>query len=304
MPPDCRLLRSWLFVPADSERKLQRVWNAGADAVIVDLEDAVAPERKVEARAIATSAIRDTPRHDTFVTVRINALDSGLAWDDLEATFPARPDAYMVPKVGSPDEIVTVADRLGKLEAAAGLPAGTVRLVPIVTEHPRAVLRLEALCSVHPRTAAVLWGSEDLSAAIGARRVKRDDGTMFDVFRVVRALTLIAASAAGIGVLDTPVVEIEDLDALSREAAEAAAMGFTGKIAIHPKQVGPINRAFLPDEAAVEHARGLLDAAAVQGGSGTFRYRGKMIDAPHVKVAERIVALAATHARRITPVRE
>lgn len=296
MPHDYALLRSWLFVPGDSERKLARCWDSGADALIVDLEDAVSAPNKPAARGIARQAIAAAQRGRTLVAIRVNALDTGLTSEDLAQTIACRPDCYVLPKVMAPDDVRQVSAQIGRLEAEHGLAAGSTRLLAIVTEHPRAVMQLDALCRADPRTAAVMWGSEDLSAAIGARRVKDAQGRMLDVFQTVRTLALLAASASGLAVLDTPVVELEALDQLARESTEAAAMGFTGKVAIHPSQVAPINQAFLPDAAELAYARGLLEAAAASA-DGAFRYHGKMIDMPHIRTARRLVTLADAHAR-------
>jgi citrate lyase subunit beta / citryl-CoA lyase len=294
MTHDFRLLRSWLFVPGDSERKLAKAWSIGADALIVDLEDAVAGERKEIARDIATGAIAAAVRGKTIVSIRINAIDSGLAEDDVAQTFRCRPDAYVLPKASDPADIRRVSAQLAALEAQAGVPVGSTAIVPIVTEHPRAISRLESLCSADARVVAIMCGNEDLAAAIGARRVKDESGAMLEVFRVVRALALLAASAAGIGIIDSPVVELAATDVLQRESEEAAAMGFTGKLAIHPAQVAPVNTAFLPTAAEIEQAQLLL--AAAQGHDGAFRFEDRMVDVPHVRRAERIMALARAHA--------
>ncbi|MEP6996753.1 MAG: CoA ester lyase [Betaproteobacteria bacterium] len=291
---DYRLLRSWLFVPGDSERKLAKAWTVGADALIVDLEDAVAAERKAIARDIAATAIAAATRARPTVAIRINAIDSGLAEDDIARTFRCRPDAYVLPKVSDAAHIRAVSAQLAVLEAQAGTPVGSTAIVPIVTEHPRAIARLESLCSADSRVLAIMCGNEDLAAAIGARRIKDQSGAMLEVFRVVRALALLAGSAAGIGIIDSPVVELDAIDVLQRESAEAAAMGYTGKLAIHPAQVGPVNVAFLPTAAEIEEAQALL--AAAQGYDGAFRFQDRMVDVPHVRRAERIVALARAHA--------
>lgn len=288
---DYSLLRSWLFVPGDSERKLHRCWSSGADALIVDLEDAVIAERKPAARGIAREAIAAADRGRTLVAIRVNALDTGLAFDDLEQTFACSPDAYVLPKVMAPGDIVAVSGRIAELERSHGRAPGSVRLVAIVTEHPAAVFRLDALCGADPRTAAIMWGSEDLGAAIGARRVKDEAREMLEVFRVVRSMALLAASAHGLASLDTPVVEIEELDVLRREAAAAAAMGFTAKVAIHPAQVPVINAAFLPGQQELADATELLRMQQ-SATDGAFRFRGKMIDLPHVRAARRLVELA------------
>jgi citrate lyase subunit beta / citryl-CoA lyase len=293
MSVDYRLLRSWLFVPGDSERKLARGWDTRADALIIDLEDSVTKERKAVARGIAADAISAVPERRSVVAIRVNAHDTGLIAADIAETFRCRPDAYVLPKAIDPEEVRGVSRQLSGLEVQEGLPIGSTALIPIVAEHPRAVFRLEELCGADSRVAGIMWGTEDLSAALGARRVKDESGTMLDVFRVVRALTLLAGSAAGIAVIDTPVVELGALPVLQRESAEAAAMGFTGKLLIHPSQVDVVNTAFLPSAAEVAYARAVLTAA--QGAPGAFRFQDKMIDVPHLKSARRIVALADAH---------
>jgi citrate lyase subunit beta/citryl-CoA lyase len=294
MTRDYRLLRSWLFVPGDSERKLAKAWTVGADALIVDLEDAVAGERKAMARDIAADAIAAAQRRNTMVCIRINAIESGLAQDDISRTFRCRPDAYVLPKASDAADIRRVSAQLTALEAQAGARVGSTAVVPIVTEHPRAIPRLESLCSADPRVLAIMCGNEDLAAAIGARRVKDESGAMLEVFRIVRALALLAGSAAGIGVVDSPVIELSATDVLRRESAEAAAMGFTGKLAIHPAQIETVNAAFLPTASEIELAQSML--AAAQGHDGAFRFQDSMVDVPHLRRAERIMALARAHA--------
>ena len=183
----------------------------------------------------------------------------------------------------------------GGLERKHGRESGSTALIPIVTEHPRAVFRLEALCGADPRVKGIVFGTEDLSAAIGARRVKDESGAMLEVFRVVRALALLAGSAAEIAIVDTPVVELAALPELQRESLDAATMGFTGKLAIHPSQVDVINAAFLPTPDEVAYAEAMV--AAARSAEGAFRFRDKMIDAPHLKSAQRIAALAAAYRR-------
>lgn len=297
MRPDARTARSWLFVPGDSERKLEKCWSAGADAVIVDLEDAVSSERKIEARGIASAAIAAASRAQMLVIVRVNARDTGLTDDDLAATFGCRPDGYMLPKVESAADIAATSRAIARLERDAGVPEDSVILIPIVTETPAPVFRLPELCAAASRNAAILWGSEDLSAAVGARRVKRPDGTMLDVFRTVRSLALLAGSAAGLGVIDTPVIDFMDDAALEGEAREAFWMGFTGKLAIHPRQVPIINAAFTPDPAEIEEAYAIAAGAAESRGAA-FRLGNRMIDMPHIKAAERLVALDRTLSAR------
>lgn len=293
MPVEFDLLRSWLFVPGDSPRKLEKCWGIGADAVVIDLEDAVGAAGKDAARRLAAEALASAERRasGTCAFVRLGAAAGPKAKEDLEATLPMRPDGYVLPKVERGAQIDEIAGLLDRLEPGHGIAGGSVRLVPIVTETPTAVLRLGELCRDDGRSGAVIWGSEDLSAAIGARRVKRADGEMLDVFRVVRALTLVAASAAGLAAVDTPVVELGDLERLRRECEEAAASGFTGKLAMHPAQVAVINEGFLPAAEEVRRARDLLDGMSRSAG-GVFRFGDQMGDLPHARRAERIVRLA------------
>lgn len=292
MRPDARTARSWLFVPGDSERKLAKCWSCGADAIIVDLEDAVAQDRKLAARDIARTAIAGAgpARDGVLVVIRLNARDTGLTDDDVAAVMACRPDGLMLPKVMAPGDIAVTCAAISRAEQAHGIAPGSTFLVPIVTEAPAPVFRLPELCGADPRNAAILWGTEDLGAAIGARRVKDDDGRMFEVFRTVRSLALLAGSAAGLGVIDTPVLDFADDAQLAREAREAFWMGFTGKLAIHPAQVATINAAFTPNDAELSEAHAIVAGAQAHNGAA-FRLGNRMIDMPHVKAAQRIVAL-------------
>ena len=299
MRPDARTARSWLFVPGDSERKLQKCWSSGADALIIDLEDAVSAERKIEARRIAREAIAAAraERSHVLVVIRANARDTGLTDDDIAETYDCRPDGYMLPKVLLPEDVQRTGRTLSRLEAERGDAPGSTFLIPIVTESPGPVFRLPELCASDKRNAAILWGSEDLSAAIGARRVKDDRGRMLEVFRTVRSMALLAGSAAGLGVIDTPVIDFSDSEALAAESREACWMGFTGKLAIHPAQVPVINEAFTPTAEELDDARAIAQGARESGG-GAFRLGNRMIDMPHIKAAERLVALDTALAAR------
>lgn len=294
-----RTARSWLFVPGDSERKLDKCWSAGADALIIDLEDAVAQDRKIEARRIAREAIiaaRDR-RAGTLVVIRANARDTSMTDDDIAETFAAGADGYMLPKVMTADEVRATSATLARLEHQAGRQPGSTFLIPIVTEAPAPIFRLPELCAADPRNAAILWGSEDLSAAIGSRRVKDESGRMLDVFRTVRSLALLAGSAAGLGIIDTPVLNFSNDEELRREAREAYWMGFTGKLAIHPAQVAGINAAFTPSDEEMAEARAIAAGADASGGA-VFRLGNRMIDMPHMKAAQRLIAVERMLAHR------
>jgi citrate lyase subunit beta/citryl-CoA lyase len=284
---DLRGARSWLFVPGDSERKLTKCWDSGADAIIIDLEDSVLPENKAGARKTAAAAIGQARERGVTATIliRLNATQSGLNEQDISETIYAAPDAYVVPKVSNAADIRDVARLVERAEGASARPS----LVPIATETPEAIFRLHEIASAHERVSGILWGMEDLGAEIGARRTRRDNGEMLDAFKMVRSLALFAGAAARIACVDTPFIDIADTDGLTEEATEASWMGFTGKLAIHPAQVPIINAAFSPSAEEIEDARTILGLSR-QGGGAAFRHKGKMVDTPHLTAAARLLA--------------
>lgn len=284
-----RSARSWLFVPGDSERKIAKCWTSGADGIILDLEDSVTPENKATARSTTAAAIRDARAGgiDLIVLVRLNALPTGLTSDDIEATIGAAPDGYVAPKVASAADISTFAHLLDEAEKRVGVDART-RLLPIATEVPKAIFKLDEIAAAHERIAGLIWGMEDLGAEVGSRRTRRDDGEILDPYKMVRALALFAAAAADIPCIDTPFVDIANENGLAREAGEASMLGFSGKLAIHPSQVAIINAAFSPSPAEIEDARTILDLSR-NGGGAAFRYKGRMVDTPHLVAAQRLL---------------
>ncbi|MBL8584979.1 MAG: CoA ester lyase [Rhizobiaceae bacterium] len=285
---DFRAYRSWLFVPGDSERKLAKAWSSGADVIIVDLEDAVSAENKRQARLTATTAIGDARAAGiaTTVVVRINGLETGLAEEDIQAVARLAVDGIVLPKVrGAAD----VAEAARRLDAAEPSGAAHLAIIPIATEVPAAIFALPEIASAHRRVRGIFWGMEDLGAEIGARRTRRDDGEILEAFRTVRSLALFAASAAGIASVDTPFVDIANAAGLEHEATEASWMGFSGKLAIHPAQVEAINVAFSPTADEIAEAETIL-CLSRDGGGAAFRYKGRMIDTPHLVAAERLLA--------------
>jgi len=285
---DLRSCRSWLFVPGDSERKIAKCWSSGADAIILDLEDSVLPENKAAARSTTADAIRQARANDitTTIVVRLNSLQTGLAAGDIAATIAAAPDGYVAPKVAGAADVLEFA-RLMDDAGASG--HGSPSLIPIATEVPEAIFKLAEIASAHERIGGILWGMEDLGTEIGARRTRHPNGDILDAFKTVRSLALFAGSAAGIACVDTPFVDISNADGLVREAREASWMGFSGKLAIHPSQVAAINDAFSPSPEDIEEAREILDMSR-GGGGAAFRYKGRMIDTPHLAAAERLLA--------------
>ena len=284
-------MRSWLFVPGDSERKLDKSLTAQADVLILDLEDSVAPQNKPLARdtAAAFLAGRRTAT-SALLYVRVNDLSTGLTDDDLRVVMAARPDGIMLPKCNSGADVQHLSTKLRVLEAQNGLPDGSVRIVPLITETAIGVLSGASYRGASPRLAALTWGAEDLSAAIGARSTRDDGGRYTDVFRFARSVTILAASAAGVPAIDTVFVNFRDTEGMRRECLEAERDGFTGKMAIHPDQVAVINEAFTPSAEAVEHARSVIAAFAQAGNAGVVAIDGQMYDVPHLRRAEGLMA--------------
>jgi citrate lyase subunit beta/citryl-CoA lyase len=287
------LMRSLLFVPGDSERKLEKGFGAGADVVIVDLEDSVAPANKVAARAVAASFISSQrQKTSSAVYVRVNDLSTGLTDDDLAALVPAKPNGIMLPKSNNGQDVQQLAAKLRVREAENGLPDGGIRILPIITETAAGVLAAASYAGASARLAGLTWGAEDLSAAIGARSARDESGRYTDVFRLARTMTILAASAAELAAIDTVFPEFRDMAAFEAECREAERDGFTGKMAIHPAQVPVINAAFTPSAEAVERSRAVVEAFAAAGNPGVVGIDGKMYDRPHLRLAERLLARA------------
>ncbi|OKO84575.1 hypothetical protein AC630_08645 [Bradyrhizobium sp. AS23.2] len=283
-------MRSWLFVPGDSERKLAKCLSCSADAIIIDLEDSVTAENKLNARATAASAIRRARESgvSSAIVIRTNALQTGLIEDDIAGTIKAAPDGYVVPKITAASDLQKVASMLSGVESGAR----TTSLIPIATEMPEAVFRLPEIAGAHERVRGIFWGMEDLGTELGSRRTRRPDGEILEVFKTVRSLALFAAASAGIACVDTPFVDISNSEGLIKEAIEASWMGFSGKLAIHPSQVDEINSAFSPTIEEIEEARCILQMSQ-DGGGAAFRYNGRMIDTPHLAAAKRLLARAS-----------
>jgi citrate lyase subunit beta/citryl-CoA lyase len=284
-------MRSWLFVPGDSEKKLAKVAACGADVVIVDLEDAVAPQAKAAARGLARGWLERHRGGGFQRWVRINALDTPLWRDDLLAVLPGAPDGVMVPKAAGPAQLQMLAGELHDLEQRHGLATGQIKLLPLVSETPAAALGIPAYLDTRiSRLAGLTWGAEDLSAAIGASRKRDADGRWTDAFRMVRAQVLLAAHACGLLPIDTLHADFRDLAGLDRVARESHADGFAGMLAIHPDQVAVINAAFMPGEEEIAEARRIVAAFAAAPGSGALQLEGRMLDQPHLEQARRLLA--------------
>jgi len=289
------ILRSLLFVPADSEKKLAKSKLSPADALILDLEDSVAPENRIKARGLARDFLKDT--HRQSIWVRINPVSSPDFVADMEAVVASAPAGLIVPKPDGPQDLLKLDAHLMTLETKAGLPQRSIKLLPVATETPTAVLSLQDYRNAPPRLAALSWGAEDLAAAMGAATNRDDNGEFLFIHKMVRALVLIAAKAAGVDAIETLHADFRDTKGLERAARLAQREGFSGMLAIHPDQVEPINAAFTPSAADIEHATKVV--AAFAGGAGVASLDGKMLDQPHLKQARQVLALAEALRRSI-----
>lgn len=282
--------RSFLFVPADSEKKLSKAADCGADALIVDLEDSVAAAARPVARQIAHAFVRSGAHPEIWV--RINPLDSVDALEDLQSVMPAGPAGVVLPKPHGARDANQLAKILEVLEQENELPAGNTRILPIVTERPAALFRLHEYAEATPRLGGLTWGAEDLSAAVGASTARDADGQWLAPYQLARSLSLFAAAAAGVPAVDTVYTDFRNPDGLARYAAEARRDGFEGMLAIHPNQVAIINDAFMPTGEEVARAQRIVDLFAENPEVGTLGMDGEMIDRPHWVQAKRILATA------------
>jgi citrate lyase subunit beta/citryl-CoA lyase len=283
-------MRSLLFVPADSERKLARGLESGADALILDLEDSVAAANRGVARRQAREFLGAHGPERIRRYVRINPLASGLALDDLAATTSGRPDGILLPKC-LPEDVRTLDHYLAAFEAAAGALVGAIRIIAIATETPAGVFALGGYAGISQRLEAITWGAEDLSACIGGTN-RTIDGDYDGPYKLARSLCLLAASAAEIVAIDTIYTDFKDDSGLRAEAFAARRSGFTAKMAIHPAQLAIINKAFSVSAAEREWAERVIAAFAAQPLAGTLALDGKMIDKPHLVLARRLLGLA------------
>lgn len=287
--------RSFLFIPGDSDSKLSKIEECAADAVILDLEDAVALPNKALARGKVVAALEARPprSRSSQIWVRINSLDSGLALQDLAGVIAGAPDGVMLPKANGPEDVRTVSCYLDALEVAFGVTQESVRILPVATETASAPFKLGDYAQARlPRLAGLTWGAEDLAAAIGASTNLDARGDWALTFRIVRSMTLLAAHAAGVPAIETLYVDFRDDEGLLSTSQAARAEGFSGRIAIHPRQVTTINAAFSPTEAEIEHALKIVAAFEASGGAGTVGIDGKMFDIPHLRQAHNTLAAA------------
>lgn len=291
--PQQVLLKSLLFVPGDSEKKMAKAQSTAASALILDLEDAVAVDRIEIARAMVKDYLGSRPdRSRQQLWVRINPLSSPLSLPDLVAIAGAAPDGIMLPKVDGAKEIVVLDHYLTALELRDGVAPGSIRIIPVATETPQALFALDSYRGASTRLLGLTWGAEDLSTAIGASTNRVDSGEYEFTYQLARSLCLLGAHAAGLQAIDTITPDFRDGERLQREVRASRRAGFTGKIAIHPDQVDGINAGYSPDDEEVRHARAVVDAFERAGGAGAVQLDGKMLDKPHLSQAQRVLAMA------------
>ncbi len=277
--------RSFLFVPADSERKMKKAGDTGADALILDLEDAVVPEARPEARLMASGYLQGRQN----VWVRINPLDSEDSAADLEAVMPAGPAGIVLPKARSAADAVALSRSIDELEQRHGIEPGKTRIIVLCTERPEALFTLHGYVDATERLFGLSWGAEDLSVAVGASANRDEQGNWLPTFEMARSLCLLAATAAEVTAIDTVYTDFRDHEGLLRFAANARRDGFGGMLAIHPAQVDVINAAFEPSTADIERAERIVELFDANPGAGTVGMDGKMIDRPHLIQARRLL---------------
>lgn len=278
--------RSWLFVPADSEKKIAKGLAGDADAIILDCEDSVAEANKPAARERAAATLRDRPANGPELWVRINPLDGDHAEADCDAIAPARPDGVMLPKSESGEHVTRLSAMLNARDA------GDARIIALVTETPQSLFGAGTYRGVSERLTAMAWGGEDLSSALGAASKFDADGELSFTYKLARSLCLAGAVAADCQPVETLFADFRDEDGLRAFCERARREGFTGMMAIHPAQVPVINAAFTPSDEEIAHAETVVQAFLDNPDAGTIGLDGKMIDRPHLVQAERLLERA------------
>jgi len=287
-------MRSLLFAPADSARKLNKAMSSGADALIIDLEDSIALDSKARARDSAAAFLKDAMANTQrpYLIVRVNGLQTGLTDADLDAITPAKPDAIMLPKAEGGAAIVHAAAKLAVREAQSDLPDSHIKILPIATETAAALFMVGTFAGARARLIGMTWGAEDLSAELGARANRDEQGRFLDPYRLARSLCLAGAAAAAVPAIDTVFVDFRNHAGFRRECEEACRDGFVGKMAIHPAQVPIINDVFTPSADAIAHAQTVVAAFAAAPGAGVVGIGGVMYDRPHLARAKQLLARA------------
>ena len=290
-------MRSLLFVPADSDKKLDKARQSAADVLILDFEDAVAAPRKRVAREMAAAYLRETRGNRRWSAfVRINPLSEAGAMYDLAAVVGQGLDGIVLPKANGIEEVIRLGHCLDVLEARTGLPVGSTRILVVATETAPAMLNITGYTRSHPRLAGLTWGAEDLSAVLGASTNREANGELSHAYLMARSMCLMAAAAAGVAPIDTLFADFRDAAGLAADCAASRRRGFSGRIAIHPDQVEAINAGYSPSAEDLALAREVIAAFAAQPDAGTVGIAGRMYDRPHLVQAHRTLAAATQSA--------
>lgn len=283
--------RSWLFAPGDSEKKMAKAMEGEADIVLIDLEDAIAPDSKAGARPMVHDFLQSHPEQRHRLWVRINPLDGPHALPDLAAVMPARPGGIMLPKVYGPQDVETLDRYLEAFEAAHGIERGATPVIVLITETAEGMFRCGDYKGA-PRVVALTWGAEDLADSLGAASNLNADGSYSFTYEMARSLCLLGAAAAGVTAVDTISADFRDLDALRARAEKVRRDGYRGMLAIHPAQVPVINAAFTPTAQEVAQAQEIVDIFAASPGVGAIGWKGGMLDRPYLARAQRLLRQA------------
>jgi citrate lyase subunit beta/citryl-CoA lyase len=283
--------RSWLFAPGDSEKKMTKAMEGTADIVLIDLEDAVAPDAKAAARPMVHDFIKANPEQRHRLWVRINPFDGPHTLLDLAAIMPANPGGIMLPKVYGRADVEKLDHCLSALEVAHGIEEGSTPVIVLITETAEAMFHTGNYKGA-PRVVALTWGAEDLADSIGASSNKNPDGSYSFTYELARSMTVLGAATAGVTAIETISADFRDLDALRERAERVRRDGFRGMMAIHPAQVDVINQAFTPTEAEIAEAQEIVDIFAANPGVGAIGWKGGMLDRPYLARAERLLRQA------------
>ena len=288
-------LRSLLFVPGDSEKKLAKSISTSADALILDLEDSVSHDRTAIARSMVSEFLKAHSNRAQQLWVRINPLQTPLALHDLVAVMAGKPDGIMLPKPLNAKDAQQLDHCLSALEVREGLELGSTRIIPVATEVAGALFDLQSYAGATPRLQGLTWGAEDLATALGATSNRNEQGDFTFTYQLARSLCLLASAHAEVQAIDTLSVDFKDMKALAADVQNARREGFSGKLAIHPDQVEVINQGFTPSANDLSHAQRIVDAFAQAQGAGAVQLDGKMVDKPHLTQALRLLQLSRKH---------
>ena len=286
-------MRSWLFAPGDSEKKMSKAADGAADVVILDLEDAIVPALKPLARTLVRDFLMANAARRERLWVRINPLDGPWTRDDLAAVMPARPGGIMLPKANGRADVKALDAHLSEFEAANGIEAGSTPVIALITETAESMFHTGSYKDA-PRIAALTWGAEDLADSLGALSNRNSDGNFTFIYELARSFCLIGAATAGVPAIETIQADYRDLEGLRTRAEQVRRDGYRGMLAIHPAQVEVINAAFTPNPEEIAAAQEIVDLFAANPGAGAIGYKGGMLDRPHLSRAQQLLALAAS----------